>query len=163
MYVSIPATSHLDRKMSKRSPRIVACSMLSFSEEDRKSQRATSGISCELLIPPLSLPDPAWNRLSRLGWNIISKATAKNVCFPSYPSHLDRKMPKRSPKIGMKYHFETLSVKIPKSFCIRYPDNSLPGQFAPDNSPPIFKQLVLRSVIHYRTNSFSFFFPLPSQ
>ena len=118
MYVSIPATSHLDRKMPKRSPKIVACSMRSVSEDDRKSERATSGISCELFIPPLSLPDPAWNRPSRLGWNIISKATAKNVCFHSCSSHLDRKMPKRSPKIGMKYHFETLSVKIPKSFCI---------------------------------------------
>ena len=32
-----------------------------------------------------------------------------------------------------------------------YPDNSPSGQFAPDNSPPIFKQLVPRSFIHYRT------------
>ena len=32
----------------------------------------------------------------------------------------------------------------------RYPDNSPLGQFSPDNSPPIFKQLVLRSFIHKR-------------
>ena len=70
----------------------------------------------------------------------------------------------------------------------RYPDNSLPGQFAPDNSSPIFKQvarrsfihyrakrvakymnprlnviqIILRSFIHYRTNYSSFFYPLPS-
>ena len=70
----------------------------------------------------------------------------------------------------------------------RYPDNSPPGQFAPDNSSPIFKQLaprsfihyrakrvakytnprlnfiqiILRSFIHYRTNYSSFFYPLPS-
>ena len=31
-----------------------------------------------------------------------------------------------------------------------YPDNSPPGQFAPDNLPPIFKQLAPRSFIHYR-------------
>ena len=67
-------------------------------------------------------------------------------------------------------------------------DNSPPGQFAPDNSPPIFKQLalcsfihyrakqdvkcmeprlnaieiILRSLIHYQTNNSSFFYPLPS-
>ena len=71
---------------------------------------------------------------------------------------------------------------------VRYPDNSPPGQFAPDNSPPIFKQLalcsfiryrakqdvqcmeprlnaieiILRSLIHYQTNNSSFFYPLPS-
>ena len=33
---------------------------------------------------------------------------------------------------------------------IWYPDNSPPGQFAPDNSPPIFKQLAPCSFIHYR-------------
>ena len=70
----------------------------------------------------------------------------------------------------------------------RYPDNSPPGQFAPDNSPPIFKQLalcsfihyrakqdvqcmeprlnaieiILRSLIHYQKNNSSFFYPLPS-
>ena len=36
-------------------------------------------------------------------------------------------------------------------YCLgRYPDNSSPGQFAPDNSPPIFKQIAPRSFIHYR-------------
>ena len=32
---------------------------------------------------------------------------------------------------------------------IRYLDNSPPGQFALDNSPPIFKQLAPRSFIHH--------------
>ena len=34
---------------------------------------------------------------------------------------------------------------------MRCPDNSPPGQFAPDNSPPIFKQLAPHSFIHYQT------------
>ena len=33
---------------------------------------------------------------------------------------------------------------------ILYPENSPPGQFAPDNSPLIFKQLAPHSFIHYR-------------
>ena len=69
---------------------------------------------------------------------------------------------------------------------VRYPDNLLPGQFSPDNLPPIFKQLaphsfihyrvkraakymrlevkqiIFRSFIHYRTNYSSFCYPLPS-
>ena len=57
----------------------LACSRLSVSEDDQKSEQATSGISCERDpgAPPLSLPEPArpppafsivnrqraWNRL----------------------------------------------------------------------------------------------------
>ena len=79
---------------------------------------------------------------------------------------------------------ETLSSQ----FIQWYPDNSPPEQFAPDNLPPIFKQLdphsfihhrakraakyinarlyvlqiILRSFIHYRTNYSLFFYPLPN-
>ena len=86
----------------------------------------------------------------------------------------------------------TLPWKLKLNLLLRsrhgYPDNSPPGQFAPDNSSPIFKQLaprsfihyrakrgakytnprlnfiqiILRSFIHYRTNYSSFSYPLPS-
>ena len=55
------------------------------------------------------------------------------------------------------YHMKSLPYKILSIVwpglqgTSRYLDNSPPGQFAPDNSPPIFKQLVPRSFIHYRT------------
>ena len=78
------------------------------------------------------------------------------------------------------------NLNIKRIVCKRYPNNSPPGQFPPDNSPPIFKQLalfihhrakqdvkcmelrlnaieiILRSLIHYQTNNSSFFYPLPS-
>ena len=51
--------------MQTRNEQGVACSRLSVSEDDRKSERAKSGISCERDLgvkrraSPLSLPDPA--------------------------------------------------------------------------------------------------------